>query len=91
MSKVEVIPVIARFVVVAVPLTVKPPAAVPLPIVVEASERRPFENVSVVEVELLTNGYPIVFVTVTAPVEPESEMPLPAVRLVTKLVEVAIA
>ena len=35
-------------------------------------------NVSAVEVALLGNGYPMVLVTVTLPVEPESEMPEPA-------------
>ena len=34
-------------------LIVRPLACVPLPIVVEASESKPLENVSVVEVELL--------------------------------------
>ena len=44
-----------------------------------------------VVVALLGNGYPIAFVTVTAPVAPESWIPEPAVSEVTKLVEVAIA
>ena len=40
-----VTPVILRFVVVAVPYTVRPPDVVPLPIVVEAWEMRPLWNV----------------------------------------------
>lgn len=51
---------------------------------------RPPLNAIEVVVALEGNGYPIALVTVTAPAEPESEMPEPAVRLVTKLVEVAI-
>ena len=43
-------------VVVALPLTVRPPAAVPSPIVVLAVDIRPPENVSRVEVAFEGNG-----------------------------------
>ena len=45
-----------RLVVEAVPDTVSPPITVPSPIVVEASDSRPPENVSLVVVALLGNG-----------------------------------
>ena len=47
----------ALLVVVAPPEIVRPPDCVPLPMVVEASERRPPENVSVVVVAFDGNGY----------------------------------
>ena len=43
--------------VVAPPFTVSPPIGVPLPIVVDAKERRPFVKVSVVVVASLGNRY----------------------------------
>ena len=53
----EAILEIVRLLVVAVPETVKPPAAVPLPIVDEPSPRRPDEKVRTLVVALLINGY----------------------------------
>jgi len=79
----EVTAVMTVFVVVAVPETVSPPAAVPLPIVVDARERRPPEKVSLVDVAFEGNGYPMVLVMVTAPVAPETLMPAPATFDVT--------
>ena len=56
LRSVEVSEVRVRFVVVAVPETVSPPAAVPLPMVVDADEMSPPENVRSVVVELPMNG-----------------------------------
>ena len=55
----------------------------PPPIVVDASERIPPEKVRRVVVAFEGNGYPMVLVMVTAPVEPESEIPEPATLEVT--------
>ncbi len=57
---------------------------------VEVGERRPPLKVSVVDVALFKNGYPMVFVTVTAPVAADTAIPEPASTEVTKLVEVEI-
>ena len=59
-AKVEVpAPCTMRFpVVVAPPEMVRPPAWVPAPIVVDAVESRPFENVSLVVVASFGNKYP---------------------------------
>ena len=56
LRRVEASEEMVRFVEVAVPEIVSPPAWVPLPIVEEPSPRKPLENVRTVEVELLTNG-----------------------------------
>ena len=55
-KRAEVMLVTARFVLVAVPETVSPPAAVPLPIVEDADEMIPPVKDNRVVVELPTNG-----------------------------------
>ena len=73
------------------PVMAKLPVVVALPLmVVEPTDTNPPLKVSRVVVALLMNGYPMVLVTVTAPAEPETEIPEPAARDVTKLVELAM-
>ena len=56
LRSVDVSEVRVRFVEVAVPEIVRPPACVPLPMVVEARDKMPALNVSVVEVALFGNS-----------------------------------